>query len=108
MTRNTIRVLLVCAAAIIVTGIMVNGVYACFIRNTGGHHNRVGQPMRVDLKLCDQDESWGDGVWETWTAGNMAPGEEFAFDGHFVEITGDVPGIKISCDYVIYGESSTK
>ena len=83
---------------------MINGVYACFIKNTDGHHE-PGKTVRMDLKLCDQDESWGDGVRRTWTVSNMAPGDEFAFDGHFVEISGDVPGIEISCDYAIYVES---
>jgi len=35
----------------------------------------------------------------------MAPGDEFAFNGHFVGLRGNVPEIEISCDYVVLEES---
>jgi hypothetical protein len=67
-------------------------------RNRFSHHN-------LDLKLKDQDEPWGDGVSATWTATDMAPGGEFAFDGSFVGLQGNVPGkVDITCDYAVEEE----
>lgn len=57
---------------------------------------------KVDLKLRDQDEDWGDGVTRTWTATNMAPGEEFAFGGCFVDLWSKSEGkVKITCNYEV-------
>jgi len=41
---------------------------------------------RIDLKLRDQDEGWGDGTHGTWTTLNIKPGEEIAFDDAFVQL----------------------
>lgn len=38
----------------------------------------------IDLKTRDQDEGWGNGVSNTWSALNMAPGREYALEGSFV------------------------
>ena len=60
----------------------------------------------ADLKLRDQDEPWQDGVVATWTAANMAPGDEFAFDGSFVGLQSDGRGkIDITCLYQVFEES---
>ncbi len=61
--------------------------------------------QKVDLKIRDQDEWWGNGVTATWTASNMAPGDEFIFDEAFVALRTTVHGwqgrsnLAITCDY---------
>jgi len=40
----------------------------------------------MDMKLRDQDEAWGNGVSGTWTALNMKPGDEYPFEGSFVQL----------------------
>ena len=71
---------------------------ACF----SYHHYNC---QKVDLKIRDQDEWWGNGVTATWTADNMAPGDEFAFDEAFVALRTMVRGrwggekVAITCDY---------
>jgi len=89
---------------LLVAGIM-GTVYARTERPSNPDH-------KVDLKLSDQDEpEWQDGVSATWTATNMAPGDEFAFDGSFVKLRGkfpkkvDVGKVNISCNYTVEEES---
>lgn len=89
-------ILLSLMAIVVVSG-MTGAAYASF--DSANNQNDFSDE-KVDLKLKDQDESWGDGVSETWTATNMAPGDEFAFDGHYVGLRGDFPGkVEITCDY---------
>jgi hypothetical protein len=72
-------VLLVTVAIILVSG-CIGAVYACFEIPYPVFYT----PGQVELKIRDQDEAWGNGVLATWTASNMAPGDEFTFNGHFV------------------------
>jgi hypothetical protein len=59
----------------------------------------------IDLKIKDQNEPWKDGVSATWTARNMAPGQEFAFTDSYVGLKSqslkvNTPGkIDITCKY---------
>ncbi len=63
-----------------------------------------------DLKVRDQDEPWGDGVKDTWSALNMKPGDEFPFVDSFVQLRqfGCVIAdhLKIGLDYSIIGSNS--
>lgn len=92
-------IILVVMAVIAASG-SIGAAYACY--DTPYYPPYCTKP---DLKICDQDETWGDGVRETWTAGNMAPGDEFAFDGHFVGLRGQLTRkcdqglLGITCDY---------
>jgi len=94
---------------IIIASGMIGAVYAC---PDYGWHNpppagifcNPNPPGRMDLQIRDQDEGWGDGVRATWTAGNMAPGDEFAFEGQFVGLRGNVPEIEIGCSYIVSEE----
>jgi hypothetical protein len=103
-----IGAVLLSVMAIILASGMIGAIYACpddgnyFSPGTNCYPN---PPGRMDLKIRDQDEGWRDGVWATWTARAMAPGDEFAFNGHFVGLRGNVPEIEISCDYVVLEES---
>ena len=102
MTGNRIRCLLLVAMAVIVASGSIGAAYACYVP---GPPHPPGPVTRLDLKLCDQDEGWGDGVSETWIASDMAPGDEFAFDGCFVGLSAEFPrrvnqgAIGISCRY---------
>ena len=93
-------ILLVMMAVILVSG-CIGAVYACFDIPYPGFHT----PGQVDLKIRDQDETWGDGVLGTWTASNMAPGDEFAFDGHFIGLKSQFSQkvnkgmVEITCNY---------
>jgi hypothetical protein len=105
--RKIMAVLLGVLAIIIASG-SIGAAYACY---DTPHYKSYFTPyrphscQRVDLMIQDQDESWGDGVRETWTVSNMAPGDEFVFDGHFVGLRSQSlknacrGGIMISCNY---------
>jgi predicted ribosomally synthesized peptide with SipW-like signal peptide len=62
----------------------------------------------LDLKIRDQNESWGDGVTATWTATDMKPGDEFDFYTSFVQLakadTTTPDHLEITCDYVVEEE----
>jgi hypothetical protein len=96
-------IILVIMAIIVASG-SVGAAYACYDTPYYPPFPPV-KPQQLDLKICDQDETWGDGVRETWTAGNMAPGDEFAFDGHFVGLRAQFPRrvddglLDITCAY---------
>jgi hypothetical protein len=74
------KALLLVTAAIILASGSIGVAYACYLPS----HAYLPPQQSINLMICDQDEGWGNGVRETWTASNMFPGEEFAFDGHFV------------------------
>lgn len=84
-------------ALLLVAGIM-GTVYA---RTNGINNQNTFSDNSIDLKLSDQDETtWRDGVTATWTATNMAPGDEFAFAGSFVGLRSDSPGkVEITCNW---------
>lgn len=42
--------------------------------------------MLFNLRIRDQDESWGDGVRDTWSVVSMEPGEEYPFSSSFVQL----------------------
>ncbi len=105
--RKIMAVLLGVMAIIIASG-SIGAAYACYYPP---HYRPLPPrclphpPRQVDLKIQDQDESWADGVRETWMAGNMAPGDEFAFDEYFVGLRSQSPQkacqgtMTISCNY---------
>jgi hypothetical protein len=103
MAGHRIKCLLLVAMAVIFASGSIGAAYACYVPSPPP---RPPAPStRLDLKLSDQDERWRDGVSGTWTASNMAPGDEFAFDGCFVGLTADFPrkvdkgDVGISCQY---------
>jgi hypothetical protein len=62
----------------------------------------------LDLQIKDQNESWRDNVTGTWVANNMAPGNNYTFDGAFVGLKSNVQGgIGITCDYTVKAKSSS-
>lgn len=57
---------------------------------------------RTDFQIRDQNEVWGDTVSATWVANNMAPGNNYSFDGSFVGLRSNGNGIiAMSCDYLV-------
>lgn len=98
-------ILLSLMAILLVSG-MTGAAYAS---SDGINKQNNFSDNKVDLKLKDQDEPWGDGVSETWVVTDMAPGDEFAFDGCFVGLRGNVPGkVEITCDYEVDEEWMAK
>jgi hypothetical protein len=102
MTGRKLWIMVICVMAVILAGGAINTVYACPQNDV---YCRPLPSTCKDLKIRDQDETWADGVHGTWTAGNMKPGDEFDFDGHFVGLRGNLPNISISCDYIVLEES---
>jgi hypothetical protein len=102
MTGTKIRVILLGLIAVILASGSIGAAYACYETPYYSPH----PPGQMDLKIRDQDETWADGVRATWTAGNMAPGDEFAFDGHFVGLCSQFPQkvnkgmVGITCNYI--------
>jgi len=103
MTGNRAKYLLLVVMAVVVASGSIGAAYACYIPGYPPH--QPGPSARLDLKLCDQDEGWADGVSGTWMASDMAPGDEFAFDGSFVGLAAEFPrrvskgAIGITCRY---------
>ena len=62
----------------------------------------------LDLKIRDQDESYGDGVVATWKAEDMKPGDKMVFDVPFVALSnaGSIKGdhLEITCNYSVIEE----
>jgi len=93
-------ILLVTMAVILVSG-SIGAAYACF----EVPHYAFCHPGQAELKIRDQDETWGDGVLGTWTASNMAPGDEFTFDGNLVGLKSqsakkvNIGKVDITCNY---------
>lgn len=103
MSGNRAKYLLLVVMAVVVASGSIGAAYACYVP---GYPPRPPGPVtRLDLKLSDQDESWADGVSGTWMASDMAPGDEFAFDGCFVGLSAEFPrkvnvgALGISCRY---------
>lgn len=90
-------ILLSLMAVLLVSGMM--GVAYASANNVNTQNNFSDSSL--DLKLNDQNDlTWRDGVTATWKTTNMAPGDEFAFDGSFVGLRSDFPGkVEITCDY---------
>ncbi len=60
---------------------------------------------RLNLQIKDQDEPWGNGVSSTWTASNMAPGNQYDFTGSFVGLRSSSKGyVDLTCDYSVVEE----
>jgi hypothetical protein len=101
MAGKKVGAAILCVMAVIIAGGAINTAYACPQNNV---YFRPFPPAYNDLKIRDQDEMWTQGVHGTWTAGNMMPGDEFAFNGQFVGLRGNVPKIAITCDYAVLEE----
>ncbi len=99
-----VRAVLLLAMAVIVVSGCVGAAYACYWPPYFPPH-RPAMPQSLDLQIQDQDEDWGNGVCGTWTAENMAPGDEFEFDGNFNGLSIQLPRysgiglLGITCDY---------
>ena len=59
---------------------------------TTGRSGQQCEQGSLDLQIKDQDEPWKDGVYGTWVASNMAPGDVLTFDGSFVGLRSDRKG----------------
>jgi hypothetical protein len=91
--------LIILISVLLVTSYM--GVtYACF-----GSPDIIHLWNWGDLKIRDQDESWKDGVFATWTARNIAPGHVYSFTGSYVGlktylVNPSLPAkVNITCKY---------
>lgn len=99
MAGRKIMAILLGAMVVVIASGSIGAAYACYVPPS------PSPPQQMDLKIRDQDEAWSDGVRATWTAKNMAPGDEFAFAGCFVGLRGQFPkqvkaGImEVTCNY---------
>jgi len=67
---------------------------------TPNHFSGGNNSQQLNLQLDDQDQPWGNGVSNTWSALNMAPGHTYAFTGNFVGLLSNMPSTTtITCDY---------
>jgi hypothetical protein len=104
MPHIKIKAVFLVALAIVLASGSIGAAYACFEPPYCPPHH-PGQLVKLDLKICDQDETWADGVSQTWMATNMAPGDEFAFDDSFVGLSAEFPRkvdkgvLGIACQY---------
>lgn len=81
MKKLTVPISGICFVLILVLGgisfLHVQSTKACIQSYLG---------ILFDLKARDQDEAWSDGVSGIWTALNMKPGDEYPFEGSFVQL----------------------
>jgi hypothetical protein len=97
-----LRVPLFSAMAFVLLAGMTGGVYA----GDGRSPAPTCTEGRLDLQIKDQNEPWKDGVYGTWVANNMAPGDLLTFDGSFVGLRSDDRGrLTIACEYLVSEES---
>jgi hypothetical protein len=101
---NKIKAVILVVMAVVLASGSIGAVYACYEPPYYPPYH-PGQTTRVDLKICDEDETWADGVSETWMASNMVPGDEFDFNGCFTGLSGEFPRwgnmglLGITCQY---------
>ena len=106
MQGARLKAVLLGMLGILLVSVMMGVAYARPAGNNNCHCQHNCSHNRLDLKLMDQDEGWGDGVVGTWTATNMAPGDEFAFDRSFVGLRSKKSGkVDITCIYEVFEES---
>ncbi len=104
MPRAKLKIVLLVAMAVVFASGSIGAAYACYVPPYCPPYH-PGQVQPLDLKICDQNETWRDGVHATWTASNMAPGDEFAFNGCFVGLSAQFPRkvdkgeLGITCQY---------
>ena len=101
MSRYKIVLLLFAIAALVslvaVTGIVYASPQTTVTPNCSGGGNNNQQ---LTLQLDDENQTWGPGVNNTWSASNMAPGQTYAFTGNFVGLLSSLPSTAlITCDY---------
>jgi len=105
MQGARLKAVLLGMLGILLVSMMIGVAYARPCGNSNHHGEDTCSHNRLDLKLMDQDEGWGDGVMATWTATNMAPGDEFAFDSSFVGLKSKKGGkVDITCVYEVFEE----
>jgi hypothetical protein len=105
MQGARLKAVLLGMLGILLVSMMMGVAYASPSRNCNHHGEDVCSHNRLDLKLMDQDEGWGDGVVATWTASNMVPGDEFTFDGSFVGLRSNKnSNVDITCIYEVFEE----
>ena len=80
--RRKIKVVLFGVLNVFIVSTMVGTVYAQ--TSNPEHVHCIPSRGCTDLKIRDQDETWSDGVSETWTVENMVPGSVYELDGSFV------------------------
>ena len=95
-------VFIILAIAALVSLVAVTGIVYASPQTTvtpncsgGGNNNQ-----QLTLQLDDEDQTWGPGVNNTWSASNMAPGQTYAFTSNFVGILSSLPSTAlVTCDY---------
>ena len=106
MQGARLKAVLLGMLGILLVSVMMGVAYASPGNTDDGHHGDSCLDDGIDLKLRDQDEPWQDGVVATWTAANMAPGDEFTFEGSLVGLRSDGYGkAAITCLYEVVEES---
>lgn len=92
----------------VVAGIAIGGTIAYFsdTETSAGNTFSAGT---LDLKIMDNDESYGDGVKATWMATDVKPGNQYNFFVPFVQLIKTFESInanhtEITCDYSVIEE----
>ncbi|MFH1745257.1 MAG: TasA family protein [bacterium] len=69
----------------VAAAIVIGGTIAYFqdVETSTGNTLSAGE---LDLKIMDNDESYGDGVKATWTATDVKPGDQYNFFVPFVQL----------------------
>jgi hypothetical protein len=104
MTKLKIGLIFVAMITVAILAAATGAVYACPQTTSVdcSKQKDSDHDQRINLQLKDQDQPWGDGVNKTWTAMNMAPGQQFAFAGSFVGLRTNVPSMaQVTCDYQV-------
>ena len=101
MKKYKIAFLVLAVVALVSLAAVTGVVYASpqtpvTTKCSGGNNDS----QQIKLQLDDQDQPWGNGVSNTWSALNMAPGQAYAFTGNFVGLSINTPSTaQVTCDY---------
>jgi len=100
------KLLFLILALFLVIGLVGAGTYAWF-QDTETSEDNVFTAGTLVLEIRDHQVGWGEPVIGTWTAENMAPGDEWEFDVPFVKLrsVGSLVAdhLEITADYTVSG-----
>ena len=100
MNKLKIILTLVAVAALVVVTVVSGDVYASSQTTATPNCSGGNNSQQLNLQLDNQSQSWANGVSNTWTALNMAPGQAYAFTGNFVGLLSNMPSTaNVTCDY---------
>lgn len=101
--------ILISLSIIAVVAVVAIGGTIAYFQDTETSVGNILSAGELDMKIMDNDESYGDGVKATWTAEDVKPGNQYNFFVPFVQLIKtfgsiDANHTEITCDYSVIEE----